>query len=264
MKDKTEVIIRIITPKLAERMLTRNPKNRVFRDGVARKYTRDMIAGNWVMNGEAIQFDTNGDLINGQHRLTACVRSGKSFKSLIVANLPPEVVMTIDSGATRSAGDALHFKDVPSGNSIAAASRYAMIFRDPKLIAKSYTHSEIWAFYQANGAIAKGVRVTTTATAGMRSILAALYYISDVVSPHVTEEFAEAWVHGAGERGNPVLTCREKVYKAIISGKPMSTRDKMKLAAYSLVKLYKGGTIAVARPGPEIILPGWTTNTRLK
>ena len=84
-----------ITPEMAKDMLERNMKNnrRVSKETVMR-YARIMKAGGWNLTHQGIAFDTNGKLIDGQHRLHAIVQ----------ANVPVELLVT--NGVEHIAGEA--------------------------------------------------------------------------------------------------------------------------------------------------------------
>lgn len=99
----------IVTPELATRWLEENNwNNRPVRDAWVTRLAADMTAGKWRgQNGEAIKFDTAGRLVDGQHRLWACVVSGKAFESLLVEGVEPEDYSTIDIGAKKGLQDFL-------------------------------------------------------------------------------------------------------------------------------------------------------------
>ena len=68
-----------ITPKMAAEMLERhlNPENqRRQSQSVVESYARAMRAGQWLLTHQGIAIDTNGELVDGQHRLSAIVASG--------------------------------------------------------------------------------------------------------------------------------------------------------------------------------------------
>ena len=56
-----------------------------------------MQNGEWKLNGKSICFDWNGRLLNGQHRLSAVVRSGVPLTTLVVRGLDPALVPTQDN-----------------------------------------------------------------------------------------------------------------------------------------------------------------------
>lgn len=117
-----------VTPEMAEKMLTKNDHNRNIRQAKVDQFARDMIAGRWVLNGEAVQIAVDGTVLNGQHRLKAIVRSGKTIPLLIVKGLPIEAQETIDTGAKRSLGDSLALRGEANPTLLAAITRRAAMW----------------------------------------------------------------------------------------------------------------------------------------
>lgn len=66
--------VETITPELAADLLSRNMKNRPVSQQRVRKYMAAMVAGKWLLNGEAIKISIDGRLIDGQHRLKAIIQ----------------------------------------------------------------------------------------------------------------------------------------------------------------------------------------------
>ena len=52
----------------------------------------EMQDGKWRLNGKTICFDSTGRLLNGQHRLSAVVRSGVTLTTVVVRGLDPDLV----------------------------------------------------------------------------------------------------------------------------------------------------------------------------
>lgn len=94
-----------VTPKKAMEWLKRNIANRPLSSATVTFYAKAMEADTWRLNGDCIRFNGNGDLIDGQHRLTACVTAGKSFETYVVRNLEHEAFDTIDQGKKRTTAD---------------------------------------------------------------------------------------------------------------------------------------------------------------
>ena len=65
------------------------------------QYLSEMLQGDWHLGCDAIGFDLNGTLINGQHRLYAATRSGKTIPFLVARGLPPESKNSLDIGKKR-------------------------------------------------------------------------------------------------------------------------------------------------------------------
>ena len=109
-----------VTPALAREWLALNTNNRNIRRGVVDRYQKDIENGAWQLNGEAIVLN-GGSLLDGQHRLLACVAANKKFKSVVVFDAPGEAMQTIDQGVSRGFGDVLRWKGHTNQNNLASA-----------------------------------------------------------------------------------------------------------------------------------------------
>ena len=106
--------VELITPDIAKEYLMLNKHNyRALNAKTVEKYAKDMRNGNWVFNGEAIQFDADGFLVNGQHRLSAIVKSGTSQLILVVRGVETYV---FDIGRLRN------FAQIAKSNGFTASS----------------------------------------------------------------------------------------------------------------------------------------------
>jgi hypothetical protein len=92
----------VITPAMAQEYLKFNTENyRSINNVRVISYAADMKAGRWQLNGEGIKFDTNGTLIDGQHRLQAIVRAGVPIEMLVIRGIEAGTNL-YDIGAGRS------------------------------------------------------------------------------------------------------------------------------------------------------------------
>lgn len=113
-----------ITPALAkEWLLKRADFQRKLRRVAVEKYKMAILRDQWRENGDTIKFNTKGELIDGQHRLTAIAESGRSVRTLVVTNLPSgkETFATIDDMAARSLND---FMQCKNSNLVSAVIRH--------------------------------------------------------------------------------------------------------------------------------------------
>jgi hypothetical protein len=117
MKIKTIVI----TPEMARELLTNNTANRPIKPNHIIFLMKEIVSGNWKFNGDPIRIGHDGSLIDGQHRLTAVIRTGIAIETLLIDGLDPKVFDTIDSGARRSTGDTLSVFGEKNGRNLAAA-----------------------------------------------------------------------------------------------------------------------------------------------
>lgn len=119
------------TPAMAERALKKNRVNRSIRHNDVEKYAKDMQAEAWDFNGDTIRFDWFGNVLDGQHRLLALIKSGKSVDFLVVRNLAPEVQDTINIGRSRTMADILHFRGEGHAQLLGATMRMiAQVLKD--------------------------------------------------------------------------------------------------------------------------------------
>jgi hypothetical protein len=111
-----------IVPDLADKWLEKNPRvNRNMSQAEVDMLVRHREANEIMFNGQPIIFDDKDRLIDGQHRLAACRKSGKSFTCLVIWGINPEAFTTIDSGRARSARDALKSEGILNQTAIASA-----------------------------------------------------------------------------------------------------------------------------------------------
>lgn len=92
----------LVTPETAKFWLERgNVRNRKISENTVRKYVTDMLKDRWRFVPDAITFASDGTLLNGQHRLTAIVRSGKSVWLLVATNVAHDAMLAMDQGLGR-------------------------------------------------------------------------------------------------------------------------------------------------------------------
>lgn len=118
-----------VTPAQAELWLGRNTDNRSIRKGATGRYSRDIANDAWVENGSAIVFANDGTLLDGQHRLEACVVAGKPFVTLVIRNVQRATQNTIDDGAKRTLSDRFRFSGHTNTATAAAVVRRVLMWQ---------------------------------------------------------------------------------------------------------------------------------------
>lgn len=116
-----------LTPALAADLLARTPghQRRITKPHVA-KLARAMLAGEYLLNPQPLIIDTDGALMDGQHRCSAVVTSGVTIPVVIARGADPLVFSLVDTGKNRVAAQ---FVDGPHGVMIATAARMVLAFR---------------------------------------------------------------------------------------------------------------------------------------
>jgi len=107
---KTEIIN--VTPQMASDWISLNENNRPLRrtvvDGLKSAFSR----GEYTITHQGIAFSTTGELLDGQHRLTAIseLRDG-SFPMLVSTDVGENAFTAMDIGLKRTSADALRITD---------------------------------------------------------------------------------------------------------------------------------------------------------
>lgn len=99
-----------LTPQLAKRWMAQNPINRALRSGVVSRLADAIKRGEWMLNGETIKFDWNGNMLDGQHRTAAAVEANQAIDVFVVRGLDPRSQETVDRGIRRTLADIIKLR----------------------------------------------------------------------------------------------------------------------------------------------------------
>lgn len=225
-----------VTPEMARRWLESNRNNRKIRESRVLKYREDMETGRWQFTGEAIQFDRNEDLSNGQHRLTALAEAQvDGIWFLVIRGLPPEAQGAMDQGAKRTAGDQLAIFGTRNASNIASAVKQYLIrergllFRDSTLLSEISTPAiEQWVRSNPDRVEHLNDNLQQVRRSGGRPMVAgaAFLILADVDSSDA-EEFFRLLATGGGYEGDPINTLSQRLLRD--KSRRVSPRDELAL-----------------------------------
>ena len=146
-----------ITPKKAKELLEKNTGNRIVSPKRVAQYAQNMVDGDWEENGESIIFDKKGVLKNGQHRLKATIKADHTWNAVVVTEVEPKVMHTLDTGKFRSLKDFLDIEGYKNTAAKAAilkaiiACNKGYVYHSNKLVGLQYiTIGEAANFYEDN------------------------------------------------------------------------------------------------------------------
>lgn len=213
-----------ITPNKAKALLVHNTSNRRLNERLVNEYARLMGENLWELNGETIKVAEDGTLIDGQHRLEACVKAGVPFETYVVYSLDKTTFDTVDVGRKRTHGDMLSVNGVPNASATAAACRWIHAYKTTKghpNNQKLSAHETVEIYESDPEGIARavniGISIREFAPSGPASMLA--YFAAKKAATQV-DYFFEALKSGAGlHNGDPILTLRNKITKHKLLGK---------------------------------------------
>lgn len=107
---KAEIVT--VTPQMAADWLSLNCNNRTLRRATVEGLKSAFRRGEYIQTHQGIAFAQNGELLDGQHRLTAIseLRDG-AFPMLVIRGLDNEAFRVMDIGVKRTPADALRSDD---------------------------------------------------------------------------------------------------------------------------------------------------------
>jgi hypothetical protein len=126
-QDKPTAEWELITPEIAEALLECNSNNRNLRPGRVNKYARAMDLDDWGKTGQPIIIGSDGNLMDGQHRLMAVAQTRRSVWFLVVRGVDPNLMAAIDRGLARGGMDAFNWAGIPNAASAAASLRQILV-----------------------------------------------------------------------------------------------------------------------------------------
>lgn len=193
-----------VAPEVAASILeTRNTNNRPRTPGEVKKLAAHMAAENWKLTGDTIKFSSSGRLLDGQHRLSACVQSGEPFRTHIIFGIDDDAFDFLDAGKKRTPAHVLAIAGYKNAGRLAAATRWAYLVDtnrtkhrdtlDPNkilyLVRERYPTLEDF--------IGTGQAVSRINPLVSDSIAAGLLYHFHRKNPEKATAFADGWVSGA-------------------------------------------------------------------
>lgn len=150
------VTLETITPDRARELLACNTEN--FRkpdDRRVRRFAEEMEKGRWELTGDTIKM-LDGVLLDGQHRILACIRSGMSFQTFIAYGIKANAA-TFDRGKPRTVSQYLSHEGISNANEIAALCRNVIChdrgyWAAPSFAIDYYTDSALIEYAMENNA----------------------------------------------------------------------------------------------------------------
>lgn len=127
----------LITPSIAKSILELNTNNRNVKQEVLKRYCNDMTLGNWKQDtGETIKISKNGTLLDGQHRLLAIAKTGKSVYFHVCTELDDQIFDVLDTGSSRNAGDIFGLANIKNASKTPSIIQQYEALKNDMLVAR--------------------------------------------------------------------------------------------------------------------------------
>ncbi len=212
---RAEVLV--VAPELAQTWLdTMGPNRRLNEANVVRLET-DMSKGNWFDNGDPIRFDRKGRLRDGQHRLQAVIRSGKTYSFHVIRNLDDKALQIVDTGKQRSFGDALAMREgvhavAPSlARKIAAVAKMIWHYEHGSILSsgQAVSHPELELVLRKHKGLPGAVEEVAEGSVQPHAVLAFVYALAGEIAPRKARQWLTQVQEGESLRkGMPAYELR--------------------------------------------------------
>ncbi len=213
-----------VTPAMAQEWLRLNTHNRPLSMARAKGMAADMAAGRWSVTNETIGFDTEGRLLDGQHRLQAVVLAGVPVKMGITFGLQPEVFTKINIGSTRTPGDILSIEGVKRGKTVSASLKLLALYTGAAMIpthinggnsgsARKMSNEAVLALFRKHPQMERSVEIAASCWSVLPMASGGFcHYVFSQKDPEGADLFFSYLSNGAGLNENsPVLMLRNKL-----------------------------------------------------
>jgi hypothetical protein len=250
LRATTPIRIRImVTPAIAKHWLDEtNKKNRKPTDGHWLEIAIDMEQGRWKYNGETIKFGSDGVMLDGQHRLLACVEAGVPFDTDVIFGLDPGVLDTIDTDhLPRTAAHVAQMEGVENATGSAALA-YLLLVHEKYGIHRIQnvdckpTKTEVIARVKADRRIAgiAGRSMAWSRRMVQPRVVGFCFYLFSSQNAELAERFFEEFAEGANlAKCSPVFLLRRRMLDNVSA--------KAKLPLKEIIALFFKAWIAYSR-----------------
>lgn len=236
-----------VTPQKAERWLKNNTVNRHIRSSLVNKYARDMKAGRWKLNGKTLCFAPDGKLIDGQHRLLACVKADVPFTTVISYDVDEDSMDTIDIGEKKTFADNLGELGVTAyQNMVSALTR--LTYRYSVLDTSSMSNAELAdLFDKHSSAIVESVETCASFRRSgdppccNQTAIGLVHMVTKKRNRDLADNYAVQLIAGEGLiRKDPAHSIRAKLMRAKTDRMAIRTEDQVAMMLRGWNALRKG------------------------
>lgn len=148
-------VLEQVSPERAAELLDLNTDNyRSVRQERVDRYAKEMVLGNWELNGETIKI-SGTRLVDGQHRLLAVIKSQRVIPMLVVTGVNSGD-KTIDRGLARTVAQWCKKRGFKYPSDVASVARACLghekgLWGGMQFHAKDFLDSEVYDFIERNG-----------------------------------------------------------------------------------------------------------------
>jgi hypothetical protein len=229
--------VQTITPARAEQLLAANTTNRPISRPTVRAFAEAMRRGEWLVTHQGIAFDTNGVLVDGQHRLAAIIEADIPVELTVFTDVGEGTFDVLDIGKRRTAADVLAIEGEKNSTMLAAMVRTVWLYTNRpdsnwsggnaavsnhQIVQTLEEHPKLRDFPSLGEQIASSTGMIKSAAG------AAAYLVEQATRRTDLSPWYEGIIDGAGlQKGDPRLLFRRVMFNMTRkqAGQPMRRRD---------------------------------------
>lgn len=275
MQNNESFSVEIITPGIAAKLLETNSGNRNVNQWHVDFLAKQMKDGKWKFTAECIKIDENGELIDGQHRLLAVIKSGTEHKFLVARQLGSDVFDVLDTGKSRSASDVLSIDGFYQPELYASLSKRIIEYKNGVLDGvvsggdkhsvrkKSFTgkttNTDVLEFSRNNDLVEHvkfGAKAYKELPLYSKTDYAFLHWMFNSISETDCRVFFEKLVGGVNlSKTDPILLLRNKMIENIASSIKFSSKMKTALTFKTWNHFREGNEMKILQYFPDHAMP---------
>jgi hypothetical protein len=222
-----------VTPLMASEMLASNSRNRPISRGHVLKLAESMRRGEWDFNGTTIKVASSGRLLDGQHRLTACVEAEAPFDTLVVYGLEDESFASIDQAAKgRKVSDVLSIESGANMKNVAAVifalyqlRRFGGFVGASAEASAGFSAAVAREILHKHPGLIASVAASNSATLWRNAYCSCLHYVFGIVDPDMASDFVSVLRDGSPEVRRPFNIFREGLIRLRNTSAAPNRRD---------------------------------------
>lgn len=236
----------VVTPDIAKIWLSKNKTNRRMSEKNVNFLAGQMKQkGAWKETGDPIKFNSDGDLIDGQHRLEALIRANVTLTLHVAENLEKSAFNVLDTGKNRSATDVVSTLGTKYTTAVTGAARSILLLQhgamgsggDQNKISRTVviTNAKVYDFVKKNQ---EELEESAHEMFGVYSrfghightTLTTMHFLIASTNRTKAEKFFEGYSTGIElTKESPIRVLREKLMKDILNKTKLKLKDKFAL-----------------------------------
>ena len=230
------VTVETIGPITAQEYLDQMPKNRRLSQAGVDRWAKAMKEDDWIPEANGpIRFDTDGNLIDGQHRLRALIATGLALSFIVVRNVPPAGLYVMDLNRTRTLADALYINGETDSGGLASTINFYGEYLRSGMVQKISWSGIHFAIPEALAILneAPGLRGSLKTGHAMRRTFhggpgrwAIIHYILSGVDAEDAAAFLSQLSTGEDlHQAHPILHLRKRLLDDVVAIRKLPIRD---------------------------------------